>query len=69
MRIALGLAVAGIIALTACSAPLAHEPTQNVQLDNYGDHDGTGEHATFEGRTISEISIYWDCATMGNKKC
>lgn len=70
------LMVALVVVLAGCAAATFAEKdeadahaTEMVNLDNAGDKDGEGEHEIFEGRRISEISIYWDCTTMGNKLC
>jgi len=43
---------------------------QMKSLDESGDNDGFGEHDTLsDNTTISEISIYWNCKTMGNRMC
>ncbi len=44
--------------------------SQMIELDKVGDNDGEGEHQTLPNGTLrSEASIYWNCDTMGNKRC
>ena len=46
-----------------------HE-NQMIELDRVGDNDGEGEHHKLpNGEIRSEASIYWQCTTMGNKRC